>query len=150
MKKILIILAFALGVISVLNAQNVCETRGIGTNDAWAIYFDGRTMYAPSNTVTRSFGVGFSRTGDISVNVGKSSTTEEIKGRLIPKGARVNVFPNANKNLKERFNGEKISVGGKFAPNKAQKKVFSNKNEECILIGYDDMWWYVPRRCLVQ
>jgi len=63
----------------------------------------------------------------------------------------VNVFPNANKSLQERFNGENVSIEGKSVPNKAQKKALSNTYEDCILIGIPTtgMWYYVPRRCLV-
>ena len=131
------------------NAQTVTETRGIGTNDAYAIYFDGRTSWAPERSVTKGFAGGFSL-DNVNVSANYSSTKTEIKGRLIPKGARVNVFPSTNKSLSNRFNGEKVTVGGKSMPNKKNTKVFSNKSEECILIGYDNMWWYVPRRCLVQ
>ena len=131
------------------NAQT--ETRGITKDgDTYAVFFDGRTMYAPSNTVTRSAGAGvnFSQNGvGIATNLGKSTTTVEIKGRLIPKGARVNVFPRRG-----GFYGDNVSIPGtnKTYANNAQKEVLSNKKEECILIGYDNMWYYVPRRCLIQ
>jgi hypothetical protein len=148
MKKVILKFMFATLAITMftvtLNAQ--VETRGIGTNDAYALYFDGRTCYAPENSVTSGGGVAFSKNGfDISANY--SSTKVKIKGRLIPKGARVNVFPRNG-----GFYGDKVSIeysNTKYA-NKANKKVFSNKNEECILIGYNNMYWYVPRRCLVQ
>jgi len=119
-----------------------------GNNGTYAIYFDNRTSYAPQKSVTTGVNGGFSL-DNFNISANYSSTKVQIKGILIPKGVAVTVFPNVNKSLPERFNEENVSVGGKSVPNKKNTKVFSNVNEECILIGYDNMWWYVPRRCLV-
>ena len=136
-----------------LSTQTVMETRGIGVDEAPAVFFDNRILYAPKGLITNGGGVGMTATKNpsVSLTVSKSSDREATYGTNILRGTRVNVFPNANTSLSNRFNGEKVIVGGKSMPNMKYTKALSNKNEECILVGLVEtgMWYYVPRRCLV-
>lgn len=151
-------LIFCLSTICALNAQT--ETRGIGecegNQGTYVIYFDNRKVYAPSSEVTTIGGLSFlikgaktsiGANGELSIGGSGSISTKkvEISGIFINKGTRVNVHPRRG-----GFYGDNVSVLGKNVPNKKDASILSNKKEEAILIGYSNMYWYAPRRCLVQ
>ena len=149
MKKIIVIFLALIVFEFVANAQT--DTRGIGVDEAPAVFYDGRYMWAPKGSTTNSAGAGMTaaKNPSVSLTASSSTTREKVWGIYIPKGTRVNVFPRNG-----GFYGDKVSIPGTKTTyaNKAMKKALSNKSEECILIGLPEtgMWYYVPRRCLVQ
>ena len=118
MKKVLLVFVALIGFGISANAQTVTETRGIGVNEAPAVFFDGRVLYAPKGSTTNGVGAGITaaQNPSVSLTASSSSTREKVYGIYIPKGTRVNVFPSSNKSLSNRFNGEKVTVGCKSMP----------------------------------